>query len=560
MFCYFFEEPSFLFFSSDAPELLYYSHLSTFVISLALGLFVFLNSKKTLLNSLLLAIIVCFNIWVFTSLVAWTSVDVSLIAFIWPLFSLFESLIAILAVYFTYVFIDKRDIGLGKKLAFLGLLLPVFIFAHTNLNISGFNMVNCDAFMYENWLFNGYYKLLGFISILWIFFILIDRLTKAREKPELRKKIILFGSGIELFLLFFLVATFLASYLVKLEILPDTHLEMYGLFGMIVFIIMITILIVRFQAFNSRISFYQALLSGTVVLVASQYAFLDSNYLVYLISVILVLVFIISVVLSKSMEKELEQKEQITKLVANLKKVNHRLEKLDKEKSEFVSIASHQLKSPLTAIGGYASLLRDEAYGKMPEGAADPLNRIYSSARKMAVLIEEYLDVSRIESGNMKFNFIEFSLKKEVEGVCDDLRFMAERKGLQLFFEDGLKGEGVILADLGKINQVVHNLVNNAIKYTETGQVKVVLRDDLLQGIIFIDVIDTGIGMDEKALANLFQKFSRTEEALRLDVGGTGLGLYTAEKLLKVMGGKITPSSEGIGKGSRFTISLPGID
>lgn len=557
MICYFFEEPSFLFFSSDAPELLYYSHLSTFIISLALGLFVFLNSKKTLLNSLLLAIIVCFNVWVLANLIAWTSVDVSLIAFIWPLFSLFESLISILAVYFTYVFLDKKDVGLGKKLVFFILLLPVFIFAHTNLNISGFDIVNCDAFMYENWLFNGYYNLLGFISILWIFFILIDRLTKAREKPKLRKKIILFGVGIELFLLFFLVATFLASYLVKLEILPDTHLEMYGLFGMIIFIIMITVLIVRFQAFNSRISLYQALLSGTVVLVASQYAFLDSGYLVHLISITLVLVFIISVTLSKSMEKELEQKEQITKLVTNLKQVNHRLEKLDKEKSEFVSIASHQLKSPLTAIGGYASLLRDGDYGVLPKETADPLNRIYSSARKMAVLIEEYLDISRIESGNMKFNFIEFNLKKEVESVCDDLRLIAAEKELKLSFENKIEGEGVILADLGKINQVVHNLVNNAIKYTENGQVKVVLRDNLQQEMVFIDVIDTGIGMDEKALANLFQKFSRTEEASKLDIRGAGLGLYTAEKLLKVMGGEIFAFSDGTGKGSCFTISLP---
>jgi len=557
MLCYFFKEPSFLFFSSDAPELLYYSHLSTFIISLALGLFVFLNAKKTLLNSLFLIIIVIFNLWIIANLVAWTSVNVALVAFAWPLFSLFGSLIAVLSVYFTYVFVDGKDIGRGKKFILFSLLLPVFLFAHTNINISGFDMVNCDAFAYENWLFNGYYNLLGFISVLWIFFILIDRYSKARNKPKLKKKIVLFGFGIEAFLFFFLSSTSLASYLVKLEILPDTHFEMYGLFGMIVFIIMIMVLIVRFHSFNSRISLYQSLLSGTVILVASQYAFLGSDYSVYLISVTLVFVFIISVTLSKSMEKESEQKEQIIKLLADLKQVNHKLEKLDKEKSEFVSIASHQLKSPLTAISGYASILRDGDYGKLPEGAVDPLNRIYSSARKMAVLIEEYLDVSRIESGNMKFNLSEINLKTEVENICDDLRSVAVKRGLLLFFENRLTSDGVARVDVGKLNQVLHNLVSNAIKYTKNGRIHVIIYDDLNEDLVFISVIDSGIGMSEKTIANLFQKFSRSEEALRLDIKGAGLGLYTAQKLLGVMSGKISATSEGVGKGSCFTITLP---
>jgi signal transduction histidine kinase len=114
--------------------------------------------------------------------------------------------------------------------------------------------------------------------------------------------------------------------------------------------------------------------------------------------------------------------------LVNLKKPTTAYVNLMKEKSEFVSIASHQLRSPLTAIGGYVSLLRDGSFGKMPEKAFEPLERIYTSTQNMSLSIEEYLNVSRIESGNMKYNKVDFNLSEQAEHICDDLRSVALKK------------------------------------------------------------------------------------------------------------------------------------
>jgi signal transduction histidine kinase len=266
---------------------------------------------------------------------------------------------------------------------------------------------------------------------------------------------------------------------------------------------------------------------------------------------------LLGILLMRSVKKEVKQRQEIENLAQSLARVNERLEQLDKQKSEFVSIASHQLRSPLTAIRGYASLLLESSYGKLPETALEPLQRIEESSRLMTYAIEDYLNVSRIESGNMKYNFSDFNLRDQVEHICDDLRSDAIKHGLVLIFRTDMKSKGIINADLGKTVQIVQNLINNAIKYTENGSIKVLVRDDVVRKKIYVDIIDTGIGMSETTRASLFQKFERAHNANSVNVHGTGLGLYVALMMAKAMKGDIRVKSEGEGKGSCFTVEFP---
>jgi len=233
------------------------------------------------------------------------------------------------------------------------------------------------------------------------------------------------------------------------------------------------------------------------------------------------------------------------------------LQQLDKQKSEFVAIASHQLRSPLTSVRGYASMLLEETFGKLPKEAKEPVERIEQSARHMAVTIEDYLNVSKIEMGTMTYDLSDFNLADEVMHTCDDMRPRILQDGIVLLYRTDLKSQGVVHADRNKVIQIMHNLIENAHKYTTKGAITVFVREDKQNKKVFVDVIDTGIGMSETTIHSLFEKFSRAEGANKVNGSGSGLGLFVAHNMATAMNGRITAASDGEGKGSRFTLELP---
>lgn len=563
MYCYLYEQPIYLFFfpggtSDSFLALLYYSHIPTALIALAVGLFVFFKARHLILNRLLLIISICFAFWVLASLVSWTNVRSDLILAIWPLFAITQALISIFSIYFILVFAnpERKDITKKVKLILLMLLAPVFLFAHTNLSVSGFNITDCDAFGYEGIAYKLYYTGLEILALIWIPIVLVKAYRKASFL--FKKQIILMGIGMESFLLLFFSAVFIVTTLVDYELFfSDSNYEWYGLFGMAFFMVMMGVLIVRFKTFNVGMLAAKALLISLIILVASQFTYATSITSLVLTSVTLILTLIIGIQLIRSVNKEVKHLKKLEILTQKLEVANEKLKGLDKLKSEFVSIASHQLRSPLTAIRGYASLLVEGSYGKLPAKASSALQRITDSAKNMALSIEDYLSVSRIESGNMKYNIADFNIKDEAEKISDDLRPQAIKEGLSLIFRTDLKSKAVVNADVGKTIQIIQNLVNNAIKYTEEGSIKIFVRDDIVHKKVYVDIIDTGIGMDEKALHSVFGKFERAENANKVNIHGTGLGLFVALKMAKAMGGDIEAHSTGHGQGSRFTLEMP---
>jgi signal transduction histidine kinase len=555
MICNLFSEPAYLFFSSDIPELLYYSHIPATVVALFVGFFVFLNGRKNLLNQLLFTISICFSLWTFLNLVLWTNIHSGTLLFAWSLLRIFSSFISIFSIYFVYVYLEKKDISLSIKIVFLFLLIPVIFFAPTSLNLTGFNITSCDAFEFEGALYNFFKIAFGILAMVWI--LVISFLKYRVSNQDFRKQILLMAIGMESFLFMFFTINFLAGYLTDIGILPDSSLEFYGLFGMIFFMGMLAYLIVRFKTFSIKLAAAQALIVGIIALVGSQIFFVQTKTNTVLVSITFFFSCLGGYFLVRSVKKEIKQREEIELLAYSLEKANVRLKELDKQKSEFVSIASHQLRSPLTAMRGYASMLVEGSFGKIPEKALEAAKRIDDSAKLMAMSVEDYLNVSRIESGNMKYNLSDFNVRDMADRLCDDLRPEALKQNLILLFRTDLKSRGIVNADVGKTNQIIHNLINNSIKYTPKGTINVFMRDDLKKKRIYIDITDTGIGMSQETIHTLFQKFSRADNANSVNVSGTGLGLYVAFKMAEAMGGTITCKSEGDGKGSTFTFELP---
>jgi signal transduction histidine kinase len=245
--------------------------------------------------------------------------------------------------------------------------------------------------------------------------------------------------------------------------------------------------------------------------------------------------------------------QELTVTNEKLADANERLKQLDQLKSEFLSVASHQLRAPITAIKGYLANVAEGLYGAVPEYLNEPLGVVQESARVMTSSIEDYLNVSRIEQGRMKYDFTEFDITPLAKRATEELEPVAQKKNLTLIFNDS--PEAKINADFGKIKQVFTNLIDNAIKYTEQGSVTVSVSTE--GDHVRFMTQDTGIGIPADEIGKLFDKFMRARDANKVNTTGTGLGLYVAKNLVEGHGGKIWAESDGPGKGSRFIVELP---
>ncbi len=258
--------------------------------------------------------------------------------------------------------------------------------------------------------------------------------------------------------------------------------------------------------------------------------------------------------LIKSVRKEVQTNEHLEKLTKKLESTNEDLQELDRQKDQFLSIASHQFRSPLTAIKGYGSLLMEGAYGKIPEKMKEPIDRMFKSADALTLIVEDFLNISRIEQGRMTYNFENTDIADMVKEVVDEQRVVIEGKGLKLTFKASKKGSYVSKIDVGKIRQVIINLIDNAAKYTPKGTISVEV--DKSHGQILVSIKDTGVGISEDNINKLFKLFARTKNAHKVNVSGTGLGLYVAKQMVEAHGGRVWAESKGEGKGSTFFMEI----
>lgn len=227
----------------------------------------------------------------------------------------------------------------------------------------------------------------------------------------------------------------------------------------------------------------------------------------------------------------------------------------DQMKSEFVSIASHELLTPISAIEGYLSMILEENIGQVDEQARNYLGKVYTSARRLSLLIKDLLSVSRIESGKMKIEQQQLDMNKMVTDTIDQLRFMAADKGLALNYTP-TPDLPPAWADPDRTMQVLVNLVSNGIKYTKNGSITISTSVDEKDGFLKTSVTDTGIGMNKSQMQHLFTRFYRVDSPETTGIVGTGLGLYITKSIIEKMGGSIECKSTP-GQGSTFSFTLP---
>jgi signal transduction histidine kinase len=248
-----------------------------------------------------------------------------------------------------------------------------------------------------------------------------------------------------------------------------------------------------------------------------------------------------------------ERTAELLKKTEELEKAKDEAESADRLKSAFLATMSHELRTPLNSIIGFTGILKQGRPGPLNDEQHRQLGLVQNSARHLLALINEVLDLSKIEAGELKMNMDTFRIRDLVDQVIELNMALADQKKLNLQFKvDAELNE--IYSDRQRLMQVLVNLVNNAVKFTEVGSVT--LTADKSDGIVLFKVKDTGIGIEPEKIEMLFRPFMQIDSGTTRKHEGTGLGLSICKRLVILMGGKIGVESE-YGKGSTFWIRMP---
>jgi len=231
-----------------------------------------------------------------------------------------------------------------------------------------------------------------------------------------------------------------------------------------------------------------------------------------------------------------------------------KVKEVDEMKDEFISMASHELRTPVTGIKGYSSMIIDGSLGAVSKQVKDGALIINAAANRLSVLVDDLLNVSRIEQGRMQIALKPMNIHQIISEVVQELKVQADQKKLALIYTPANIDLPLVEIDSDRLKQVLINLIGNSIKYTETGKVEIIV--ETVAKKLAIKIKDTGLGMSAEAREKLFQKFYRVQTVKTKNITGTGLGLWITQQIMELMKGSIEVESIE-GTGSQFTVKFP---
>jgi signal transduction histidine kinase len=511
---------------------------------------VFSNNPKGKVNLIFVVMSLCMLLWVnfawFARLVMYEDISLSLIFlhvawFVTPYLFTF--------LYFLIVYLvgkEKEYKLLNALVIFMGVAASITV-TFTNLVIAGAKVVNDSlSIIYGD----------GMMLFLAIVFILILATLYQLIKDYLvgdagtRKKLVYFLIGT---LLFYVLNT--VFNIVLPWIFGITKYYFIGDYSTILLLSFTAFAITKTRLFGTRVVITQLLVGVLTALLLLNFGMASSDFDYIFRGVLLIGFVVVGYFLINSTARELEVREQLQEANKKLEIANERLKELDKSKSEFLDIASHQLRTPLTAIKGYISMILEGDFGRISVNIKEKLKNVFESNERLIKLVNNLLNVSRIEAGRIDMNYEKIDLVSLLSNIVDELSVHAKSKNQKIEIKP-IGSIPAITLDSAKIRQVFINLIDNAIKYTPAeGQIEIILENK--PQILRVLVKDSGIGMSKEEIEELFQIFTRGKSSPQLFSDGVGVGLFVAKKFVEIHKGKIWAESEGKGKGSTFVVELP---
>jgi len=524
-----------------APRLLFYSYIPIVVFSIVFAITVLLNERFSQKSVLLAGIILSFVLWTIAILFQWTAVRSDIVHFSWQILPLFEIGIYIFSFSFAYSALYKKNQPLWLLVFWCIVIILISEMLPTQFNMSAFDILNCEAILGGGWNVIYIFEVLIILAI-----ILLGVYKFVKEKS---KGILYVAGGISLFLIIFFLSNYIGELTQRYEI------NLYGPIGMFIFFVFLSYSILRYKTFNLKLFSTYLFVIVSWFLIFSLMFVNDLRIIHVVIGITLVVLLYLGFRLIQAVRIEILHREELEKLSNQLKFANEKLKGLDKLKTEFLSLASHQLRSPLTAIKGYSSMLIEGSFGELGEKQSEPLHRIFESTNHLVKVVEDLLNVSKIEQGGLSFEMNQFDMKKAVTDIVADLSITAANNRLVMTYEDDDLAPYIVYGDMEKLRQVILNLIDNSIKYTKEGTIKIKLVQHTASRKVILTITDTGIGMSPETKTALFGKFARGEGA-KVNSGGSGLGLYLAKQIVEAHKGTLSADSAGVGKGSTFALTL----
>jgi len=381
--------------------------------------------------------------------------------------------------------------------------------------------------------------------------VLTRKLRKAEGVEKIQLRYLLIGVGL-------MFSSIIGLNFLLPVLLTNTSLVIFAPLFVLPFVIATTYAITKHHLFDIRLIATEILTALLILISFFRIVFSNTPQDLLVNGGVFLGLTFFGILLIRSVLLEIKQKEQLRVAYA-------KLEELDRSKSEFVSIASHQLRTPLTAMKGYISMILEGSYGKLDTKQKQPVESIYESNERLIRLVNDLLNVSRIESGKVEMKWEQGSVEEIIKSVVEELRIKTKEKNVELVFEEPESSLPLVRVDKEKVRNVVLNVIDNAIRYTPKGNIVVNAKSPAFakasagrqMSNLLISVKDTGEGMTQEEMGKLFQTFSRGGAGMRFSTEGAGLGLYIAKKFVEMHKGRIWVESQGKGQGSTFYVELP---
>lgn len=510
-------------------------------IALTFGLFVFFKDKKSLRSTLLLLIAVFFVGATLNNIFEWASNDALAQMLSWQLTATFELPISLLSIYFMYVFFEGEDLPDKLKYVLAALFLPVIFLLPTVLNIQKFYLTteDCGGVLGPLWMFIYSFEV---FAVFVVAYIGLRKYFRIREDRTQSLQTIMLTIGSVIFLSLFSLSNIYG------ELTKIYQINLIGPIGLLLFIVLLAYSIVKYKAFDIKLIGAQALIVSLVVLIGSEFFFIQSDVNRILTAITLVITGVIGLNLIRSVKKEVEQREHIEKLAGELQLTNERQETL-------IHFIGHEVKGFLTkAAGAFASLSEDD-FAPLPEALKPFVEAALAETRGGVDSVSTILKAANLKKGTVAYDKKPFDLKALVSDAVEKAKSTAELKNLTLSFTAD-EGSYQMTGDKAQINDhVLRNLIDNSINYTPSGSITVSLKR---QGTrIIFAVKDTGVGITEEDKKRLFTEGGHGKDSQTINVHSTGYGLYIAKQITEAHGGTIRAESEGTGKGSAFIVEFP---
>jgi signal transduction histidine kinase len=517
--------------------------------ALVFGTYILVRARN-LPSFLFFTICATFTFWCAFDLSAWFAfLGSANTMFTWSLLDFMGVLMFLFTYYFLFTFLTGRDLPLWQKILGFLLIVPSATIAFFGWNIPTYDLNACAALENSSFTIYTYYSEAIFIIATIVF--LVVNYVKNKEKIA-RTQTLLAGTGALIFLIFFFSANFLVSLYAASSISTYVYNYLiYGLFGMPIFLIYLGYLIVRYKVFNLKMFGAQALVLALIVVLASEYAFVNTVTNRILVTVTLILTIIAGAILIRSVRKEIEQREHIEKLASDLEKAN-------KQQVVLIHFITHQIKGFLTKSRNIFSMAVEGEFGPLPEAFLPMAQEGLRSDTQAVTTVQEILNASNVKSGAVTYSMQPFDFGALVKEVFDGLKPAADAKKLELTLEEG-DGPNTLNGDKLQLQNAIKNLIDNSIKYTPSGSVSLKLAKENAKEnqSLRLTIQDTGVGITPEDMAHLFTEGGHGKDSIKVNVDSTGFGLYIVKNIIEAHHGKVWVESEGAGKGSTFIVELP---